>query len=445
MKPITAPLFVVLIALSAGALQADQLTLPNGMNVLAVESGASDICGVHLALSVGPERVPAEKSGLRALTQQILLSRIRAQMNATEELAGLRQEGTQGAGFSVETEDDYVEFVASVSSAQLKALLEFIGPAVFAADWTQDDVVSAREIVLRRAAGASGDEQDTPAEDYVEGFRLFQQALLGDGPQAAPVFGTRQTLEAITLADVKSFYRSYYVPNLASLCVVSPVPARDVVDLATAAFGGYESRKVSPATPVVQGQPRTRVQIGQSAALHSAVLVVGIPLPPVGTEGYAIGHVLHAVLSGPGGELSKNDALRNLSRPEGSGTSAPAGVMPLPVSHAPFLAAFAGVAPTSIEEARQVLLGAVADLGANPLSQEALDRAKTRAINAHLLGMDEPRVAASALNRRYLVTGQFEAEDSLSVRISGLSAESVQAFAAEQVKLHAVGVVMPGT
>ncbi|NSW56341.1 MAG: insulinase family protein [Armatimonadetes bacterium] len=444
MKPAFAPAVAVLFMMIASVASSDQLLLPNGMNVLVFESGASDVCGVHLALNIGPERVPPEKAGLRALTQQIILSKIRAQMNTTESLASLRQEGTQGAGFSVETQEDCVEFTASVTSAQLKPLLEFLAPAVFAADWTQDDVVSAREIVLQKANSPSGTGPESGAENYIEAYRLFSHALLGDGPHTQPVFGTRETLEGITLADVKSFYRSYYVPNLASLCIVGPVPARDVIDLATAAFGGFESRKVAPATPVVQGRPRTRVQVGESAALRMAVLVVGIPLPPVGTEGYAAGLVLNAALSGPGGSLAQDEGLANLERSEGSGPKAPSGVLPVLVSHTPSLAIIVGVMPTSVEDARQLLLGKLAALGEKPLAAEELARAKTRAINLRVLGMDEPRVAAAALNRRYLVTGEVSLDDPIIAQIAGLSAETVQAVAAEQMKQHAIGLVMPG-
>jgi len=42
------------------------------------------------------------------------------------------------------------------------------------------------------------------------------------------------------------------------------------------------------------------------------------------------------------------------------------------------------------------------------------------------------------------VTGEVGLEDPLIAQIAGLSAEAVQAVAAEQTKLHAIGLVMPG-
>ncbi len=421
----------------------EHVTLPNGLSILVVEAPTSDICGVHIALDIGPDRVPAKKAGLRALTQQVLLSRIRSVMNERDDLAPLRRQGTQGAGFSVETQREHVEFIASVTSSQFSTLAKFIGPAIFEADWTQDDVVNARELLGRQSDGDAG-QAGTPLE---EAFQLFYRALLGESPYASPIFGTESTRQSITLADVKSFYRSYYVPNLASICVVGPVKATEAVDTLKTVFGGYARRDVRPRSAAPEPIGETRVEIGLSPELRSSILIVGVPLPPPGSEGFVIGEVIHAALSGSNGALASNEVLSGplaLSDGRGGRKVNPAGVLPIPISRAPYLAVVIRTMPVSIEDARQAALQQLLEFAREPLSDEALKRAKTRAINLHVRPMGLSAVAATGLNRRFLITDSFAPDDGFAARVAAITPQEIQDFASAQFKAHAISVLMPG-
>ena len=402
------------------------------------------MCAVHVGLGIGPEYVPPHKAGLRALTQQVLLTRIREGINNQDELARLRQEGTQGASFSVETQWDHVEFVASATSSQLPTLLEYMARAIFEATWSQDDIVNAREMIVRDKLANDGGMG--PASENA--FHLFRRALVGDSPLAQPIFGTEKTLQSVTLADVKSFYRSYYVPNLTAVCVVSPLPAGDATDLARRSFGHLKSRKVARTESIRLGADQTKVELGISPELNHAVVVVGIPVPPMGSKEFAIAEVVHASLSGPRGAFALDEELASSvptpSRP-GAGPVPPATVLPIPMSRAPYLAAFGRTLPTAVDDLRKGILRHLLKLSAKPMSEAELHRAKTRAINAHMLPMDTPVIAATILSRRFLLTDKFDAGGDFATQVAELSAEDVQAFAKTHFVRHAVGVMMPGS
>lgn len=434
---------VALFAVCPCALAAHETTvLPNGMTVVAVQAATSDVCGVHLSLRIGPERVPAHKAGLRALTQQVILGHIRNRMNASDDLIPLRLEGTQGAAFSVETEWDHVEFVASVTSHRLPLLMSFMGPAVFEAEWTDDDVLNAREMI----ADQQGAVDDKGGAAY-EAYYLFRRALVGDSPLAQPIFGTGETRDNITLADVKTFYQSFYVPNVATLCVVSPLPPQRVIELATETFGGYRQRRLAEAPPVAPAADDSRVETDTSPEQTSAVVIIGYPLPAVGSDGYIMGRIMYAALSGPQGLLAGDNglaaALPLVARLGGEDVAA-YGVLPIPMERAPYLAVFARAVPTQLEDTRRAILEQLMRFADEPLSEQALRRAKMRAINIHASALSEPVRAATILNRHFLLGAPDAAVETFADRVMGASAEDIQQFAREQFTRHAIGVLMPG-
>ena len=419
------------------------VVLPNGLSVLAVECTTSDVCGVHIALKIGPERVPPEKAGLRALTQQVLLGCIRERMNEREDLSSLRQQGSQGAGFAVETQWDHVEFVATVTSGELARLLGFTGPAILEAEWTQDDIVNAREIIGQEQGG----EFEGPAASY-RAYYLFRKALAGRSSVVHPIFGTDETRQSITLADVKTFYKSYYVPNLTSVCVVGPLPAEEVVDLVKTSFGRYKARELASSPAADLGGEETRVETGLSPEANGAVVIIGVPLPPVGSDGYTMGQILHAALSGPEGSLATDKTLSTalpLAARIGARDAHAFAVMPIPISRSPYLAAFSRALPTKIEAVREGILGQILKFGHEPLSEEALRRAKMRAINLHALPMDQPGAAATLLNRHSLFGGEHTTGREFADRVNAVTAAELQEFAKRQFTRHAVGVLMPGS
>jgi len=61
--------------------------------------------------------------------------------------------------------------------------------------------------------------------------RLFQKALLGDHPDAQPVYGTAETLNGLTVATLDSLAEEYFAPDNLILSVVSPLSADSLATL----------------------------------------------------------------------------------------------------------------------------------------------------------------------------------------------------------------------
>lgn len=415
--------------------------LTNGLSVIPVECRSGGVCGLHVALKLGAERVPRQRTGLLALTQQALLAHLNRELQERPNLAALRATRGEREIFAAQASWDDVEFLATATPQQLPRVLPFLASVVFGSELTQEDVAGARDLLEN-----SKDPELGRDEAALSAYHLFRRALLGDSPLAEPLYGPRVQVGSLTLADVKAFYQSFYVPNLASVCLVAPMPAGEGFRQLKAAFGPLKSREPAKAPAVTLEVPDSRVEPGTVPGTEIAVVMLGVPLPPVGTDGYLMGLVLQAALAGPEGRLASDRrlaAVGGLAVRQGVSAQAVFDVVPVPVGRAPFLALLGRCAPRGLEAARQGMLGALWDLARKPLTDEELHRAKLRVINAHALAMNAPAEAATEINRYHLLGANYVGEAQLADRMMAFTAAGLQAFASDQFARYAIGVVLP--
>jgi zinc protease len=74
--------------------------------------------------------------------------------------------------------------------------------------------------------------------NYLANITFNKLAFGEDSPLALPSYGTLESIEAITLEDLKNYYETNLSPSLASLHVVGAIPAADI----KAAFEGINTR-----------------------------------------------------------------------------------------------------------------------------------------------------------------------------------------------------------
>jgi len=78
----------------------------------------------------------------------------------------------------------------------------------------------------------------------------FNKAVFGDHPYASPVSGTAESLEQITLDDVRAFYKKYYVAKNATVSIVGNVErwqAEEIVKAIVSALPAGEKAAPLPA------------------------------------------------------------------------------------------------------------------------------------------------------------------------------------------------------
>jgi len=118
-------------------------------------------------------------------------------------------------------------------------------------------------------------------------------------PYHHTVIGSMEDLDAASLDDVASFFRTFYVPNNAVLTVAGDFDATRVVDTIGRYFGDIPAGAPPPPIP---GDPDVEPLIGETVRDHVVAdvplprVIMAFRIPPYSSDDFAVAEVARAVL-----------------------------------------------------------------------------------------------------------------------------------------------------
>jgi predicted Zn-dependent peptidase len=137
-------------------------------------------------------------------------------------------------------------------------------------------------------------------QPYGDWDERLQRLVYPEGhPYRHTVIGSMEDLDAASLADVETFFRTYYVPNNAVLSIVGDIDPRSAIELVERYFG-----EIPPGGPLppLPGDPNVPPKLGGTVRedVVSDVplprLIVAFRIPPYTSEEFAVAEVARALL-----------------------------------------------------------------------------------------------------------------------------------------------------
>ena len=253
-----------------------QLRLANGMLVLLERAPDFGTAGVALVVGSGAAAEAPAKAGLAHLTEHLAFQGNPAGQVVWKRLLDL---GIQANAF---TSWDETTFVAVDLTSQLDSLLAFghslvSDPLVDVApnEFLREQKVVTGEMRLRTESG-------TPQQAM---GRLMSAAFPKGHPYGHSVAGTRDTIAALTLDDVRAFAADHYRPGNSTLVVSAPIDLDDLQARVAQVLGD----KLIPA-PAQAARPRSHSGVAalqtpprsfetREADVPSPVLWIGWSVP----------------------------------------------------------------------------------------------------------------------------------------------------------------------
>ena len=200
-------------------LKVETYTLPNGLTVILHEDHKTPVVSVNVLYKVGSKDEKKGRTGFAHLFEHMMfLGSKHHDDDFTRPLEKL------GAANNAETDNDRTEYYETVPTNALELALwleadrmGFLLPAM-----TQEKLDSERDVVKNER------RQTVDNVPYGQAEELLLEALYpADHPYHHSVIGSMADLSAAALADVAAFFRTYYVPNNAIICVAGDFqPAR---------------------------------------------------------------------------------------------------------------------------------------------------------------------------------------------------------------------------
>ncbi len=219
--------------------------LANGLTVILCQNHRLPQAAVNLWYHVGSKNEVEGRTGFAHLFEHLMFQG--SEHYPDDFFRPLEEVGARLNGSTSEDRTNYWE-VVPVSYLERALWLESdrMGWLLPAIDRTKLD--NQREVVKNER------RQTTDNQPYGVAEEACLEAIYPKGhPYHHSVIGSMKDLDAATLDDVKAFFRSYYTPNNASLCVAGDIESESALALVEKYFGAIPSGPV--VSPVRQEIP----------------------------------------------------------------------------------------------------------------------------------------------------------------------------------------------
>ena len=248
-------------------------TLGNGVKVLAAKSEEVPTTAMWLGLEVGERQDPLDKLGLASLTASMLNEATQSSTN--EELSNRLDK--LGSSVSLSSTSRFTYLSVRTLTDNLDDTLAIARERLTEPAFTEEDFKRVKEQRLqsiesrkKQASSMAGD--------------IFSLLLYGkDAPSAWPGLGTKESVDAITLDDVKAFYETWYKPSIANVVAVSNL-GQDELENSLSVFDDWSGEAPekdalpdapSPNTGVIHlydkpGAAQSEIRIGKRALPYDA-------------------------------------------------------------------------------------------------------------------------------------------------------------------------------
>jgi zinc protease len=261
---------LVVSAAAAPALAHDTDATEPPMGTVTLPSPESPLVALRVMIDAGSIHDPAGKEGLAALTGLMV-----GIAGTTERSYGQLVDALypMAARIGVRTDREVTVLAGEVHRDRLADYSALFTEALLAPGFAASDFERNREQLRAHLTTTL-----RSASDELLGLEAIQDVLFAGHPYGHPPAGTVAGLDAITLDDVKGFYRRHYTRAALMLGVAGGYPDGYVGEL-TAKLGrlpaGTEGRRELPAPPQVEGRRFTLIdKETASVGIH-----FGYPLP----------------------------------------------------------------------------------------------------------------------------------------------------------------------
>ena len=333
--------------------------LENGLRVILSEDHSAPVVAVNVVIRAGSRRETPENNGLSHFLEHMIF---RGARSGGEDTLGAAIEAVGGV-VNGGTLRDFTHFSAVVPNRHLDLALNALGEALLHPTFDPQAAVAERLVLVREA-------QQLADQPRAAIWDLAFRTAYGAHPYGLPIGGSDVSLIGLDSAALTAFHRKWYVAGNAAIIMVGdvdPEAARSAVARALSGWSPGATEQPAP-TPLPEG-PRERIE-PRTVTAASAVMgfvAAGTARP---RDVYAL-DLLYTIL-GEGYTSRLRRALVDTKLADEMNlnflTQELPGLFGIQVT----------CAPQRLEEVRRALEREAAKLGAEPISDDELAKAKER-------------------------------------------------------------------
>jgi zinc protease len=262
-------------------------TLSNGLHILCRANESTEMISVVCLVRAGLPDEREEQAGLAALTAEAMLKGTTTHPGSSFGGEVVRAGGNLRAqpGF------DFTELSAVMVQEQFEPALKLLADILAHPRFSPEDINEARETLKRRALALQDDFTGAS-------YQTLTSQLYGRSPYGRPINGYAESLDRLTVADVRKFWESHYVQNRMWVAIAGNIDAARSLTLAQKHFQEIPWNPTALTdAPATETLLRPKVETIQRAG-PAAQLMVGFLAPRATRANYPVYALLDAVVGG---------------------------------------------------------------------------------------------------------------------------------------------------
>jgi predicted Zn-dependent peptidase len=283
------------VAAPSPVLAVEKTRLDNGLEVILHEDHRTPIVTVNLWYHVGSKDEPTGKNGFAHLFEHVMFQ---GSKHVPEDTYFLDLERVGATDINGSTSNDRTNYFETVPANQLELALWLESDRMgFLLDHVDQATFSGQRDVVKNERRQHYENAPYGRVDEYVNSALYPP----DHPYHLLTIGTPKDLDAATLDDVKTFFRTWYVPNNATLVVAGDIDKTHARALVDKYFGPIPKGNVpdrskwkDPPEVTLSGERRVSVDAG----VELPRVYVTWPTPPVFRPGDAELDLAARILAG---------------------------------------------------------------------------------------------------------------------------------------------------
>ncbi len=407
----------------------------NGVQLIVEEDHSAPVAMVQIWLKVGGRDELPGKTGLAHVFEHMMFKGSN-KLKAGEYSRIISAMGGTDNAF---TSTDYTAYFETVPAREVNKVLAMEAERFAHLKLEEKDFASEIKVIMEERRMRTEDDPNS---------RMFEElsaASLRLHPYRNPVIGWMQDLEALTIDDVKGFYKKHYVPGKVTVVVVGDVDFKEVAKTVKRSFGRMKARPVSerfnPVEPEPLGAKRVQVQIPAQLPMVAFTIPVPAWIPGKNDQEVAALAVATEIMAG-GKAALLHQTLVNEKR---VAMSVGAGYDPFTMGLDLWYAYGATGVGQPVEKFEQAFWQEMESMAHKPPAKRRLEAAKRRMIAAAVFAQDSLYLRAKHIGILETVGIGAEQKERWLELLRSVSAAQVQAAVQTWLKPNraTTGLLLP--
>ncbi|HBX22513.1 MAG TPA: insulinase family protein [Desulfotomaculum sp.] len=379
--------------------------LANGVTVLTEKIPHVHSASIGVWVDVGSRDENDNQAGVTHFIEHLMFkgTQRRSAKDIAEELDAV------GGQLNAFTTKEYTCYYARVLDEHLPLAVDLLGDMLFHSRFDEVDIDRERNVILEEIKMY----EDAPDELVHD---IFAGTIWRSHPLGRPVIGGEQSVRNLSRADLRSFYKQFYIPGNIVVAAAGNFDHERLLDMLNEHFGQLTGGKKERHFVVPQPNKQVFCRTKETEQVH---LCLGTPGLPIDHEKIYVFQLINTIL---GGGLSSR-LFQEIREQRGLVYS----VFSYHSSYhdSGLFCVYAGLSKENVREALELIVKEIKDLQKQGVGPAELQRVKDQLKGNLLLSLESVSTRMSRLGKSQLYLGKITPPEEIVRRIMAVTNDDI--------------------